>query len=112
MSTMTRKAWARRMAPSMRLNTGQPPRAGTGAAGVPVHTGAMKTRSLRDLSVFILAAVLTAAQAAPVPTAGDRRAFEAGWQSQGLQPVAKSRLDLLYVRPGLAAGTTPMEFAP
>jgi hypothetical protein len=72
----------------------------------------MENRSRRALSVFVLAAAVIAVQAAPVPAAGDRRVFEAGWQSQGLQPVAKSRLDLLYVRPGLEAGTAPIEFAP
>jgi hypothetical protein len=72
----------------------------------------MENRSLRVLAGLVLATGLVAAHASPAPTAGDRRSFSAAWQSQGLQPVAKSKLDLLYVRPGLAAGAAPIEFAP
>jgi hypothetical protein len=50
---------------------------------------------------FAFAAVLAAA--GETPARGNRAAFAAAWQAQGLQP-AKSNLDLLYLRPGLARG--------
>ena len=58
-----------------------------------------------------LAAALLCAAWATTPAPGSRQAYAADWAAQGLQP-AKSRLDLLYLRPGGPARAGSLQVAP
>jgi hypothetical protein len=72
----------------------------------------MRLRARPTIVCFFLAAAAVAASASPGPGAGDRRSLAAQWQAQGLQPVAKSGLDELYVRPGLSSSGARLQLAP
>jgi hypothetical protein len=73
---------------------------------------AMK-RSLRILLCVALgASTATAVAATAAPARYDRAAFTAEWQAQGLQAVDARGLDLLYLRPGTARGTSVALVAP
>ena len=68
----------------------------------------MKRAPLHALSCLVLA-VAAAAAASPTPPS-DRASYAAHWQAEGLRPVEGSRLDLLYLRPGVAsAGAAPLQ---
>jgi len=103
---------------SIALNRSQParraPAAGTGFRRARRDTGAMTRVRLCMLLCLALGGAALLAAAADVPARGDRASFAAHWQAQGLQPVAKTSLDLLYLRPGLAkaASAAPVRVAP
>lgn len=67
------------------------------------------------LSLLLCLAIATGAAPAadvPRPARGDRAAFAADWQAQGLQAVDVKGLDLLYLRPGAAGSAGPLQVAP
>ena len=70
-----------------------------------------RATALSLVSGLVLAAAM-AADASP-PVARGRAAFAAEWQAQGMQPVAGSRLDLLYAfATGPTRGAGPLRIAP